>query len=109
MIPYRVFKQDSSRVLHYDASSEALGAGGREIALIVDGHQLWAGDVVEIDGQWILLAFDGSYDFLPPYGDDSYVFGDGRWSLEMRARLQHEAAVCEEITQEAQQSARRRR
>jgi hypothetical protein len=109
MIPYRVFKQDSDRVLHYEASSQALGEGVREVDLIRDGHQLRPGDVVELNGQWLFLLTEDEYVYLPAYADEDFRFGDGCWCLQMKARLQHEASVCEQMTQEAQSRARRRR
>lgn len=108
MIPYRVFKQDSEGVLHYEATSQALGTGIREFDLIVDGHQLRAGDVVELGGSWLIMQGPSEYVYLPPYADSDFTFGDGCWCMQMKARLQHEAAVCEEMTHEAQQRARRR-
>lgn len=110
MIPYRVFKQGSDGVLHYSGSSEALGEGIREIDCIVDGHQLRVGDVVELDGSWLILQGEdaGEYVYLPAWADSSFTFGDGCWCLQMKARLQHEAAVCEEMTAEAQERAKRR-
>lgn len=109
MIPYRVFKQDYDSVLHYEASSHSLGEGAREIDLIRDGHQLRPGDVVELNGQWLVFTSEDEYAYLPPYADDSFCFGDGCWCMQMKARLQHEASVCEEMTQEAQKRARRSR
>lgn len=107
-MPYRVFRQDAENVLHYDASSHALGAGVLELKLIVDGHQLSAGDVIEIEGQWLIYLGEGLSPFLylPAYETDGFKFGDGFWSPHMKARLQHEAGVCEKMTEEAQERAR---
>lgn len=111
MIPYRVFRQDAEGVLHYDASSCSLGAGVRELELIVDGHQLRAGDVIEIDGQWLIYLGEGLSPFLylPAYETDGFRFGDGFWSPHMKARLQHEAGLCETMTEDAQKRARSER
>ena len=83
MIPYRVFKQDSEGVLHYEATSQALGTGIREFDLIVDGHQLRAGDVVELGGSWLIILGPSEYVYLPPYADSDFTFGDGCWCMQI--------------------------
>jgi hypothetical protein len=110
MIPYRVYRKRTDDVLSYLATSSALGSGAREIGYIVDSHDLLAGDVIEVEQEFVLLksiepgnGWDDpsvvTYEFLAPYEDQEHLFGDGPWSPLMITRLRHEARVCEEMSQ----------
>ena len=84
----------------------------RELELIVDGHQLGPGDVVELNGNWLFyngLDAEEQFVYLPPYEDNDFGFGDGPWSMKMKARLQHEASVGEQLAEDARERSRRRR
>ena len=102
MFDYNVYKQEEG-VLHYSASSRALGTGGRDLAFIVDGHGLEAGDVIEMKNTfYLILSVEEEpaspqeppaviYEFLPPCTDHNHMFKDGPWSPQMVARLRREA------------------
>ena len=108
MIPYRVFKQIRG-VLTYEASSGSLGSGPLEIGFITDAHSLKPGDVIQVEGSFILvqeidpaITFSDpprvTYTYLPKWEDHDFQFSDGPWSLYMIARLCREAELCEEMS-----------
>jgi len=105
MLRYDVFTQARDGVLHYGsrrlgvpATSTALGGGPREVALIVDAHDLIPGSLIYLNNAWIrVLGVDTSelmgwpcevdYDYLPPYSDPEITFGGEEWSPLLAQRL----------------------
>lgn len=97
---YAVFKQDDAGVLSFAGTSRSLGEGPNEVAYIVNGHGLQAGDVIHfIDGGWRrvetidpaterIRPLDVTSSTLSPVvGDDTIRYGDGPWSPAMATRL----------------------
>lgn len=101
---YRVFTRDPEGGLNWAATSMSLGDGPRDIALIVDGHELAPGDLVYISDLWLLILsvesstdpvdrpFDVEYRVLSPYGDQ---VGDLRWDSKLATQLYRKAVRME--------------
>lgn len=109
MLRYDVFTQDNTGELHYGsrrdgvpATSQTLGLGDREVAMITDAHDLVPGSVIYSNNSWLLIQdvqpaeragwpCAVAYDFLPPYDDPCITFGGEGWSKAMMRRLLGEA------------------
>ena len=106
---YRVFTRDNRGDLNYAATSESFGWGEREIALIVDGHQMSADDVIYINDYWIRIVkksestnpadrpWDVVYEFLPVHEDPDFLVGGEPWSLQTINRLYGQAVAMESM------------
>lgn len=109
MLRYDVFTQTRNGELHYGslrdgvpATSQSLGFGPREMALIVDAHGLIPGSVIYSNNSWIVITdvqpserrgwpCEVAYEYLPPYDDPSVTFGGEPWTKAMMQRLISEA------------------
>jgi len=109
MLRYDVFTQTNSGELHYGslrdgvpATSQTLGLGDREIAMIADAHGLVAGSVIYSNNSWILIQdiqpskrsgwpCEVAYDFLPSYDTPDITFGGEPWTKALQQQLLAEA------------------
>jgi len=112
VLRYRVFTPTSRGDIHYGsgregvaATSVALGAGSRELAMISEAHGLCVGSLIHIDNRWVRITAlreapvgclpEVEWRYLPPYEMPGLLYGSDHWSPEMIKRLTAEAIGME--------------